>query len=260
MEGEYMEYSASAFQPETYFVEQNIGAENEISNGNDAEAARILVSIIERDPNNWRAYNNMGILSWSRKSWTDAFAMFKKSVCLCPDYEDALVNLFDVALKLKRVDEIKFFFDKALELKPDLQDVKSIRDAITTLKEDIYTTKRALSLGFYSPVIEEAEKELKAGNYSIAIEKYLWSIDTEGPSAEAYCGLGVISFHQQHFKDAFSLFIESIKLNPSDPETFLNLLDTSKEIGQTKAAKEIYTLYRFEFPELESITEDFNQI
>ncbi len=255
-----MEYSASAFEPEDPFVEQNIEAENAISNGNDAEAARILVSIIEKDPNNWRAYNNMGILSWNRKSWIDAFTMFKKAVSLCADYEDALVNLFDAALKLKRVNEIKSLFDRALESNPNLQDIKSIKDAITNLQDDIYTTKRALSLGFYSPVIEDAEKELQSGNYSIAIEKYLRSIDTEGPSAAAYCGLGVISFHQQRYKDAFSLFLESIKLNPSDPETFLNLLDASKEIGQINAAREIFTIYRGEFPELDSIAEDFNRI
>lgn len=260
MEGEYMDYSASAFEPENPFVEKNLEAENAIFDGNDAEAARILVSIIEKDPDNWRAYNNMGILSWNRKIWTDAFTMFRKAVSLCPDYEDALVNLFDAALKLKRVDEIKSLFSKALECNPNLEDIKSINDAITTLNDDIYTTKRALSLGFYSPVIEEAEKELQSGNYSIAIEKYLRSIDTEGPSAAAYCGLGVISFHQQRYKDAFSLFIESIKLNPSDPETFLNLLDTSKEIGQTNAAKELFTVYRGEFPELDSIAEEFNQI
>lgn len=255
-----MEYSVSAFNPENPFVEQNLEAENAISNGNDTEAARILVSIIEKDPNNWRAYNNMGILSWNRKSWTDAFTMFKKAVSLCPDYEDALVNLFDAALKLKRVDEVKSLFDRALEFNPDLNDIKSIKNAITSLQDDIYTTKRALSLGFFSPVIEEAEKELQTGNYSLAIEKYLRSIDTEGPSAAAYCGLGVISFHQQRYKDAFSLFIESIKLNPSDPETFLNLLDTSKVIGQTNVAKEFFTIYRSEFPELDSIAEDFNQI
>jgi tetratricopeptide (TPR) repeat protein len=115
-----------------------------------------------------------------------------------------------------------------------------------------------LSIGFFSPLVEEAEKELEAGNYYVAMEKFLKANDTEGPSAAAFSGLGIISFYQQRFQDAFTLFIESIKLNPSDPDIYLNLLDASKEIGKENAAKEIFNIYRVEFPELEAIAKDFD--
>jgi tetratricopeptide (TPR) repeat protein len=240
------------------FADENLQAENAITNGNEAEAAKILISITEKDPQNWRAFNNLGILSWSRKNWHDAFIMFKKAVLLCPDYEDALINLFDAALKLKKVQEIQPLFDIALKMNPDLADVKIINDTIISLKEEIYLSKRALSIGFFSPLVEEAEKELEAGNYYVAMEKFLKANDTEGPSAAAFSGLGIISFYQQRFQDAFTLFIESIKLNPSDPDIYLNLLDASKEIGKENAAKEIFNIYRVEFPELEAIAKDFD--
>jgi tetratricopeptide (TPR) repeat protein len=239
------------------FIDENLQAEDALASGNVAEAAKILLSITEKDPQNWRAFNNMGILSWSRKSWQDAFAMFKKAVLLSPDYEDALINLFDAGLKLKRVQEIQPLFDLALKMNTDLADVKAINDSILSLKDEIYQSKRALCIGFYSPIIEEAEKELEAGNYHSAMEKFLKANDTEGPSAAAFSGLGIISFYQKHFQDAFTLFIESIKLNPSDPDIYLNLLDASKEIGKENTAKEIYDLYRAEFPELESIAKNF---
>ena len=155
------------------FVDENLQAEDALTNGNAAEAAKILVSITEKDPENWRAFNNLGILSWSRKSWLDAFVMFKTSVLLNPDYEDALINLFDAALKLKKVQEIQPLFDIALKMNPDLADVKIINDTILSLKEEIYLSKRALSIGFYSPLVEEAEKELEAGNYYAAMENFL---------------------------------------------------------------------------------------
>lgn len=240
------------------FVDENLQAEDALTNGNAAEAAKILVSITEKDPENWRAFNNLGILSWSRKSWLDAFVMFKTSVLLNPDYEDALINLFDAALKLKKVHEIQPLFDIALKMNPDLTDVKIINDTILSLNEEIYLSKRALSIGFYSPLVEDAEKELEAGNYYAAMDKFLKANDTEGPNAAAFSGLGIISFYQKRFQDAFTLFIESIKLNPSDPDIYLNLLDASKEIGKENAAKEIFNIYRAEFPELESIANNFD--
>jgi tetratricopeptide (TPR) repeat protein len=240
------------------FVDENLQAEDALTNGNEDEAAKILLSITEKDPDNWRAFNNMGILSWSRKCWQDAFVMFKKAVLLSPDYEDALINLFDAALKLKKVQDIQPLFDIALKKNPDLADIKIINDTIASLKDEIYLSKRALSIGFFSPIVEDAEKELEAGNYYVAIEKFLKANDTEGPNASAFSGLGVISFYQKRFQDAFSLFIESIKLNPSDPDSYLNLLDASKEIGKENAAKEIFNIYRVEFPELESIANHFD--
>lgn len=244
--------------PTDLFVEENMQAEDAITNGNEPLAAGILVSIIEKDPSNFRAFNNMGILSWHRKCWTDAFTMFKKAVSLRPDYEDALVNLFDAALKLKQVAEVKLIFDNALAINPDLKDIRVICNSIASLDNDIYLSKRALSLGFSSIFIEEGEKELKSGNYYAAMDKFLKSNDIDGPNAPAFCGLGIISYYQQRYKDAFNLFVESIKLNPSDPETYLNLLDASKEIGKENTAKELFSIYKNDFPELESIANYFD--
>ena len=245
-------------QASNRFIDENLQAEECLTKGDFAEAAKILVLITEKDPGNCRAFNNMGILSWSKKSWQDAYIMFKNAVMLCPDYEDALINLFDASLKLKKVHEVEPLFDNALKMNPDLADIKAIHDMIVSSKEELYLSKRALSIGFYSPIIEEAEKELEAGNYYAAMQKFLLANDTEGPNAAAFSGLGIISFYQQRFQDAFTLFVESIKLNPSDPDTFLNLLDAAKEIGKENAAREIFNIYRAEFPDLESIASDFS--
>ena len=79
--------------PAELFAEENREAEAQISAGDLAAGARILVDIIGRDPRNFGAYNNIGIISWMRKAWEDAYSMFMKSVSLKPDYGDALINL-----------------------------------------------------------------------------------------------------------------------------------------------------------------------
>ena len=242
---------------ECLYGEENSRAEIAIANGQNQEAAQILVSIIDKDSNNWRAYNNLGIISWSTSKWIDAYQLFTKAVSLKGDFEDALVNLFDAALKLRKIEEVSPLFNAAIEMNPSLNDVRIIYETIISMKDEIYQSKRALSIGFYSPVLGEAEKLLEEGNYYAAANKFLESVDTDGPNGPAYCGLGIISFYKQKFHDAYSLFIESIRLSPCDPETYLNLLDVSREIGKTDVAKEIFNVYRKEFPELETIAQNF---
>jgi tetratricopeptide (TPR) repeat protein len=241
------------------FSAENQRAEELIALGNLPEAARILVEIIQSDPDNRRAYNAMGVLSWAKKKWNDAYVMFMKAITLHPGYADALVNFFDASLKLKKIAESLPFFEKALQHNPELEELRTIRDQIVNLGDDIYFSNRALEIGVYSPLIEEAEKELAAGNLFKAMELYLKVNDTEGPSAESFCGLGIISFYQKRYQDAFTLFMESIKLNPSSTETFLNLLDAAKECGMTAAARETFDLCRREYPALGTIAGEFEK-
>ncbi len=242
---------------ECLYGEENSHAETAIANGQIQDATQILLSIIDKDSSNWRAYNNLGIISWSTSKWIDAYRLFTKAVSLKGDFEDALVNLFDAALKLRKIDEVSPLFNTAIEMNPLLNDVRIIYETIISMKDEIYQSKRALSIGFFSPILGEAEKLLEDGNYNAAANKFLESVDTDGPNGPAYCGLGIISFYKQKFHDAYSLFIESIRLSPVDPETYLNLLDVAKEIGKTDVAKEIFNVYRKEFPELEGIAQRF---
>jgi len=239
------------------FATQNSRAETLIEQGDYPLAAEVLMDILQKDPANVQAYNNLGVLSWAREKWLDAYVLFRKAVEFKPGYVDALVNLFDAALKLKRVHEILPCFETAVSLAPDNEEIAMIRETIRQLGIEIYSTPRALDLGFFSPSIEAADKELDAGNLSSAMQLYLKSNDEEGPSAEAFSGLGVISYYQQRYEDAYALFVEAIKINPSKPDILLNLLDSAKAIGKVDLAKEIFEMCAKEHQELEKIRKDF---
>jgi tetratricopeptide (TPR) repeat protein len=246
--------AASAVDP---FESQNSRAEELIQQGDYPLAAEILIDVVQKDPSNTHAYNNLGVLSWAREKWRDAYVMFRKAVELYPQYSDALMNLFDASLKLKKVQEVLPCFEKAVALDSSNEEISMIFSTMKQLGNDIYSTNRALELGRYSPVIEEADKELDDGNLHTAMQLYLKSNDEEGPSAEAYSGLGVISYYQQRYDDAFLLFVEAIKLNPSKQDILLNLLDSAKMCNKTSEAKQIYELCVKEYPALESIRKDF---
>ncbi|MBN1130095.1 MAG: tetratricopeptide repeat protein [Chitinispirillaceae bacterium] len=239
------------------FAGQNARAEALIEQGDLPLAAETLVDIVQKDPSNFHAFNNLGALSWKREKWQDAYVMFKKAVDLRPDYTDALVNLFDAAIKLKKVQDVLPCFEQAAALNPADEEIRLILKAIRDLGSDMYATPRALALGFFSPVIDEADKELDAGNLNSAARLYLKSNDEEGPSAEAFSGLGVVSYYQQRYEDAYSLFVEAIKINPSKSDQLLNLLDSAKACGKTGQAKEIFEICASEHPALEEFRKEF---
>jgi tetratricopeptide (TPR) repeat protein len=242
------------------FAEENRRAEELISGGDLPGAAAILVDIIDNDPVNARAYNNMGIISWTRKAWRDAFAMFKRSVELKPDYADALVNLFDAALKIRCAREILPLLKKAVETDPSLEDVAIIAESIETQSdEDVYSSERALMIGIANPTIEEADQLLEDGKVNEAMIKYLEVNDTEGPCAESYNGLGIVSYYQGRYSDAYALFLESIKLNPVDPDKWLNLLDTARQLEKVDEVRKIFELYAKEIQALKQIVPDFEK-
>jgi tetratricopeptide (TPR) repeat protein len=91
------------------------------------------------------------------------------------------------------------------------------------------------------------------------MEKFLDIHDTEGPAAEVFSGLGIIAFYQKRFKDSFSLLYESIKLNPTDTDAFLNFLDAARECDQVEDAKKIFSVYCKEFPLLQKIAYEFEE-
>ncbi len=239
------------------FIEENQNAELFIESGEIAKAAKILVEVIAKDAGNYRAYNNIGIISWMQKAWEDAFSMFKKSASLKPDYTDALINLFDAALKLRRINEALSFFELGIAKNPQLEEIRIIRDSIVSQGDGIYKSERGLVVGVYNARVEEAQKLLSDGKLMPAMEKFIKIYDEEGPSAEVLSGLGIISYYQQRYKDAFSLFFESIKLNPTSRDNFLNLLDAAKQCGSVDEAKKIFSSYAKDFPFLGSLAQDF---
>jgi tetratricopeptide (TPR) repeat protein len=241
------------------FTEENARAEALIAAGDLPGAARLLVDVVELDPENFRCYNNFGIIAWQRKAWSDAFGMFKKAVEIRPDYSDALINLFDAALKLRRVAEIGPLFEKARTLNPRDEEIRIIDESIRREGGAIYTCERGLRIGTFDPLIEEAHALLEAGNLFEAMAKYLKVNDEKGPSAEVFSGLGTISFYQKRYRDAFTLFVEAIKLNPTSKENFLNLLDAARECGMVAEAGRIFAISRENFPHLEEIAGDFQQ-
>ncbi len=235
-------------------------AEQMIEEGRLPEAARILVNILQENPADARVLNDIGILSWVQGAWEDAYLMFRRSCEVAPEYCDAAMNLFDAALKLRRIPDAKRFISQAALLNPESEELTIFAEAVENNSNNIYNSERALKIGIYDPDIAEADRLLKEGDIMQSSARYLDVIDKHGPNADAYCGLGIVSYYRGDFRDAFSLFLESLKVNPFKKDSLLNLADTAKICGLVEDARKIFSTCLENCPGVADYIEEFEAV
>lgn len=245
---------------EAHLVDENIKAEKLIEQDDLPGAARILVDIVEKDINNFRAFNNIGLISWKQEEWEAAYDSFLQAVKINPTYNDAVMNLYDAALKLKRAHLILPLLKEGLSQKPDDEELAVLVESIETQGDDLYLSERALNIGFYHPKVDLANEMIENGELNKAMELLMEINDKEGPNADVFSALGVISYYQKRYKDAFSLFFESIKLNPLSAESFLNLMDAGTECNLSSEAWRLFEACAEEFPVLRELEPQLNEI
>ncbi len=235
------------------YVVENERAEECIMEDNLPEAASTLLEIIDRAPSNSRAFNNLGVIAWKQDNWYDAFGLFKHALELKPDNADAASNLFDLALKTHKIDEVRDMLVKASDLLPYDAELEDIALGLREDGDDIYYCGRALQQGYYHPDLANADALVGEGKYPEASALYFKVLDEQGELAEVYNGLGVINFHEKKYLDAFTLFTEAIKLNPINRDMFMNLFDSAQVSDMVKNSIDIFYTCRKEYPQLEEI-------
>ncbi|MBL8025067.1 MAG: glycosyltransferase, partial [Fibrobacteres bacterium] len=95
--------SVSPFEQIIAARELNIQGERLISEGLVDKAEEKFREILNHIPDHFVALNNMALCDWYRGDIEGAFKGFIKALSKSPAYEDALINMFDAALKLSQV-------------------------------------------------------------------------------------------------------------------------------------------------------------
>lgn len=87
--------------------------------GNLKEALLIYETILLRDPNNWQAYNNRGLILTQMGHPEDAFFSYKKALELNAESHATLYNIGIYYRDKGRYDEAIEYYKKAIKIKPD---------------------------------------------------------------------------------------------------------------------------------------------
>ena len=150
--------------------------------------------IIELDPNNIFALNNLGNLFLLKKKYNDSLILFDQVLKIKPEYAEALVNKGNCLTNLNQNNEALKYYKKALNLRPDFINV------------------------FY----DQGNCLLKLNRYEEALICYKKILDTKPNFYKAINNQGLCFENLHKFEEALTCYKKTIELNPNFAEALVN--------------------------------------
>ena len=176
------------------------------------EAERLYYSILELQPENLDANNNLGVLLDDLGKLEQAEKYCKKTIELKVDFAEAYNNLANILSKLNRFDEATASYKKAIELKPDY--AKAYNGLGNTLQ--------------------------KLNKFIEAEVCYKKAIEISPNYAEAYNNWGGLFFSLNKLADAEVSYKKAIELNPNFAEAHSNLATILRVLEKPEQAEKSY--------------------
>ncbi|MGL1933953.1 MAG: glycosyltransferase [Fibrobacterales bacterium] len=239
-----------------YYREMNIGVETLIREGMLEKAESTVDEILEKEPHNYRALNNKGLILWYGGSKESAWEYFKESLEINIWYTDAVMNMYDCSLLIERETEFERYLDKALAVAPTNKDLLSI-------KQELRSGQRPSRLAVYFDAVENplqdkvtaAKKLVESEEYEAAVLLFTEVLDQEPDNIDCYNGLGIIAYYWGNYQDAFKLISRAVELKPLDQDSLLNLWDAALKIGREAEVREVLQTAVTLDPSLQQVAE-----
>ena len=131
----------------TITIQQAVKAHQE---GRLEEAEQLYRSILENQPTNLDANNNLGVALQGLGRLNEAEVSCRKAIELKPDFAEAHFNLGNTLKTLGRLNEAEVSYRKAIELKPDYAEAHnnlgSLFSKLNRLNEAVISFKKAIEL------------------------------------------------------------------------------------------------------------------
>ena len=92
--------------------------------GNHTEAIQVFCEVLEHDPANKEAYNNLGVIAFNMGEFDTAGHLLTKCLSIDPFYKEGIINFFMLLGSKKRSRETVPTLKKYLERYPEDDEVK----------------------------------------------------------------------------------------------------------------------------------------
>jgi tetratricopeptide (TPR) repeat protein len=170
--------------------------------------------VIEQEPRNPSAWNNLALVFHDQGRQADALHAFKKAIKLSPRYANAWNNLGNYHRENGNKPDALHAFKQATRFEP--QNAK--------------------------PWINLAHTHLDAGQPDLAIRAYKKAIRLVPENAVLLNDLGNIYREMNRFKDAISSYNKAIKIAPGYALPYAGLVACYRKMGRSDAAKKHFDL------------------
>ena len=215
------------------------------------EAERLYREILEIEPTQLDANNNLGVLLQSSNRLEEAEKSYKKAIELKPDYAEAHYNLGNTLYNLKKFDEAEKSYKKAIELKPDYlgahQNLGITFNKLGHLEKAKECYEKVIEINPNYPVshnnLGNIQKDL--GRLDEAEKSYKKAIELKPDYADTYSNLGNILKDLGRFEEAEASHRKAIELKPDSLGAHYNLGLVLYSLNQFKKAADEFLLAGF---------------
>jgi superkiller protein 3 len=212
---------------------------------NNSQAETIWREILRVEPNNGKAYNNLGNALRRQGKLAEALAAHQKALQLNHNDAEAYVGIGNVLNAQGKPEEALAYHKKALQLNPKLAiaysnlgnalyDQKKLDEAVAAYQKAIELDPKFA--GAYSNLGIALSDQKKLEEAVAAFQK---TIELDPKYATAYYNLGIALYNQEKLEEAVAAFQKAIEFDPKLAIAYSNLgiaLRGQKKLDEAVAA------------------------
>lgn len=210
----------------------NISAKNK----DFIKTKKLLVEVIETQPENLSALNNLGTVCKELGEMKNAVSYYKKAIKINPNNANAYYNLGAISYDSRQLKEAKAYLEKTTELQPDFAlpffvlgnlyaDLKQYEKAISNYQQAIKINYNLVSahnnLGLVFRIINDFKNAISSYEKAIAIKKNY---------VNAHNNLALVLKDLGNFEGAIQSYEKAIKYEPENLVNYFYLSNLKKDI------------------------------
>jgi len=199
---------------------------------------------IKVTPNNYLAYNNLGVACDSTGRRQDAIKNYRQAVRIKPDYSEAYYNLGGAYRKVDRKQDAIEAYKQAIKIKPDyakaICNLGVAYDELGRGKDAIEAYKQTIRIkpDFEGAYYNLGNAYLGLGRYQDAAETFKQTIRIKPDYADAHNNLGNACFGLGRYQDAIEAYKQAVKIKPDYADAHNNLGVAYERLGRWQNAIE----------------------
>lgn len=197
--------------------------------GRAADAEKIYLDVLGKNPRNPDALNLLGVLRCQSQRFEEALPFLNRAVAAYPGFAEAHNNLGKALKRLDRLDEARAAFAEAVRLDPDFAEAhnnlgqilkrqQQADDAIRHFRQAI-----ALDPDYALAHLNLADALKESKRTDEALTHYRRAIALKPDNAVAHNNLGTFLKDMADTRGAFACLEQAIRIKPDFAEAFNNL-------------------------------------
>lgn len=207
------------------------------------EIDRLYLTTIERNPNCWMAYNNLGLLFFEQGEYDKAVECYNRTIGIKPEYVEGHLNLGATLNRLGELDLAMAQYRTALAIGSDSAEAHFGLGNVFLAKKELdkaigeYQAALAIRQDFIEARCNLGNALTRRGKTAEATVEYRKVLEVNPNHPGAHCNLANALLVLGQYDEAISEYRKALAVRPDFPEARQNLDTVLAHLDEIKAEK-----------------------